>query len=282
MDIQTQLFEGQLICLAPIDHEKDPEIESKWTHDPEYLRMLSAKPARPLSPAQIKKKYEAIEKEMDESRNTFYFTIRMRGDDRLVGFIKLFWVEWTNGNGWVELGIGDANDRGHGYGSEALRLILRYAFAELNLYRLSVVVSAYNLPALHLFTKAGFVDEERRREILKKFDAFIEAIVERRTIAENELADVSGIQLAPEASTMLDLLMSFVPPPLAPFARNKIIAGAAQLAAAQAGDSSKTNGAIGLGPVVQAFWMGTPEPARDQVRGGLQQLGLWHFVGATC
>jgi len=176
MDIQTQLFEGQLICLAPIDHEKDPEIESKWTHDPEYLRMLSAKPARPLSPAQIKKKYEAIEKEMDESRNTFYFTIRMRGDDRLVGFIKLFWVEWTNGNGFVELGIGDANDRGHGYGSEALRLVLRYAFAEINLFRLSVVIPEYNQAALHLFAKAGFVEEVRRREAYQRDGRYWDAI----------------------------------------------------------------------------------------------------------
>jgi hypothetical protein len=102
----------ELICLAPMDHEKDPEIESKWTHDPDYLRMLSTKPARPLSPAQVKKKYEAIEKEMEESHNSFYFTIRTHPDDRLVGFIKIYWVEWTNGNGWVELGIGDPNDRG--------------------------------------------------------------------------------------------------------------------------------------------------------------------------
>ena len=32
-DIQTQLFEDQEVCLGPIDHEKDPEIESQWTHD---------------------------------------------------------------------------------------------------------------------------------------------------------------------------------------------------------------------------------------------------------
>src|SRR5512139_2837724 len=176
MDIATQLFEGQLICLAPIDHEKDPEIESKWTHDPDYLRMLSTKPARPLSPGMVKKKYEAIEKEMDEGHSTFYFTIRARPDDRLVGFIKIYWVEWTNGNGWVELGIGDPNDRGHGYGSEALTLILRYAFAELNLFRLSAVVPEYNLAALHLFAKEGFVEEVRRREALQRDGRYWDAI----------------------------------------------------------------------------------------------------------
>jgi hypothetical protein len=32
MDITTPLFEGSLICLAPLDHDKDAEIESRWTH----------------------------------------------------------------------------------------------------------------------------------------------------------------------------------------------------------------------------------------------------------
>jgi hypothetical protein len=33
LDIQTPLFEAQDIRLGPIDHDKDPEVESKWTHD---------------------------------------------------------------------------------------------------------------------------------------------------------------------------------------------------------------------------------------------------------
>jgi RimJ/RimL family protein N-acetyltransferase len=192
MDIATQLFEGKLICLAPIDHEKDPEIESKWTHDPDYLRMLSTKPARPLSPAQVKKKYEAVEKEMEEGHNSFYFTIRTRPDDRLVGFIKIYWVEWTNGHGFLELGIGDPNDRRHGFGSEALRLILRYAFAELNLYRLSVMVPEYNPPALSLFTKAGFVEEVRRREALQRDGRYWDAL-HLGLLREEWEAQVKGI-----------------------------------------------------------------------------------------
>lgn len=176
MEISNQLFEGSLICLAPIDHEKDPEIEAKWMHDPDYLRMLWIKPARPLSAAQVKKRYETIEKEMQESKNSFYFTIRTRGDERLLGFIRLYWIDWTNGNGWVELGIGDPNDRRHSYGSEALRLVLRYAFAELNLYRLSAMVPEYNQPALHLFTKAGFVEEVRRRQALQRYGRYWDAI----------------------------------------------------------------------------------------------------------
>jgi hypothetical protein len=80
MDIHTSLYDGRLIRLGPIDHEKDPAIESKWTHDAEYLRLLDTKPACPASPAEMKKKYEALEKEIEESKNQFYFTIRDRVD----------------------------------------------------------------------------------------------------------------------------------------------------------------------------------------------------------
>jgi hypothetical protein len=38
MSIDTQLFEGKLIRLGPINHEKDPEVESRWTHDLSLMR----------------------------------------------------------------------------------------------------------------------------------------------------------------------------------------------------------------------------------------------------
>lgn len=168
MKISDSLFVAESICLAPIDHEKDAEIESRWTHDAEYMRLLSLEPALPQSAAQLKKRYEKIEKEQDEKKNLFYFTMRMRADDRLIGFARLYWIEWSNAGGFVELGIGDTNDRQHGYGSQALGLLLRYTFDELNLYRLTALVPEYNPVALHLFSKVGFVEEVRRRKALNR------------------------------------------------------------------------------------------------------------------
>ena len=166
MKISVSLYEGENICLAPIDYEKDPAVESEWTHDASYLRMLDSAPARPLSVEQVKKKYEEIEKEQEESKSLIYFTIRLREDDRLIGFVKIYWIEWANGSGLVQIGIGNPHDRNHGYGSEALKLILRYAFDEMNLYRLTVMVPEYNQVALHVLKNAGFIEEVRRREAL--------------------------------------------------------------------------------------------------------------------
>lgn len=167
-DIQTQLFEGDDIRFGPIDHEKDPEVESTWTHDSDFMRMYEIEPARPMSAAMVKKKYEKLEKEIEENKNIYYFAIRAGGDDRLVGSAFIHRIEWTNGNGWICLGIGAREDRRRGYGSQALRMLLRFAFAELNLFRVSAAVPEYNEAALALLKKFGFTEEVRRREAVER------------------------------------------------------------------------------------------------------------------
>jgi RimJ/RimL family protein N-acetyltransferase len=172
MNILTPLFEGKLTCLAPIDHEHDPEIVSGWTHNATYLRMLDPRPARPLTPDQVKKLYEALEKEIKEDKNLVYFAIHTlpneQTKERLIGFAKLFWIEWAHGNGFVQIGIGDPADWNQGFGSDALNLVLRFAFNELNLFRLTARIPAYNLAGLALFRKAGFVQEVCRREAFQR------------------------------------------------------------------------------------------------------------------
>ena len=173
MSIHDQLFQGTKICLTPIDLEKDPEVAARWTQDAEYQRMLNSDLVRPLAPAQVKKQFEAIEKELEESNNQFYYAVRTLTvsdqPERLIGFTRLHWIEWTHGVGMVQLGIGDPADRCQGYGSEVLKMMLRYAFMELNLFRLGAIIPEYNTFALAMFQKAGFIEEVRRREAVNRY-----------------------------------------------------------------------------------------------------------------
>jgi RimJ/RimL family protein N-acetyltransferase len=168
MSINTQLFQGQHIRLGQINYEKDPAIESGWTHNSKYLHSLGPQIGRPLSAAGIKKRYEAIEKEMDESKNLFYFTIRSQEDDRLLGFARLFWIEWSNGSGGIQIAIGNPDERDQPYAREALQLVLNYAFRELNLYRLSALASEDDPLGIDLLKSAGFVEEVRRRQAIRR------------------------------------------------------------------------------------------------------------------
>jgi RimJ/RimL family protein N-acetyltransferase len=203
-DIAAQLFEGQDIRFGPIDHDKDPEVESKWTHNAEFMRMYEVDPARPLSPAIVKKQYEKLEKRMEEERNLYHFMIRAKTDDRLIGKAIVARVEWANGNGQIRIGIGAAEDRCKGYGTQALKMLLRFAFAELNLFRVSADVPEYNEGALAVVRKFSFVEEVRRRRALerdgRRWDLLVFGLLKdewlNQAAAENDASSRKGVGTA--------------------------------------------------------------------------------------
>ena len=137
--LNPKLFEDELICLANIEPDIDAEIESKWSHDAEYLRMPAAESSHPLSTAQLNKRCKSLEKKAEDSTRLFYFTIRKRQDNCLVGFIRIELMDWNHRTASLQLGIGNAADRGQGFGTQALKLMLRYAFTELNLHRVTLM-----------------------------------------------------------------------------------------------------------------------------------------------
>jgi RimJ/RimL family protein N-acetyltransferase len=167
-NISTPLFESSRIRFRSIDYENDAQVESRWSHDPAFMRMMYSEPMRPLSASQYKKKYEALEKQTNDDQSLFHFRIQNLKTGHLLGFAEIRGISWSNSCAFVRIGIGAAEDRRQGYGTEAMSLLLRYAFSEINLYRLTAIIPSYNLPALAFFFKAGFVEEVCRREALAR------------------------------------------------------------------------------------------------------------------
>lgn len=65
------------------------------------------------------------------------------------------------------LGISLADGfRGQGYGGEAINWALDWAFQHAGLHRVSLCAFSFNLNALKLYKKLGFVEEGREREAL--------------------------------------------------------------------------------------------------------------------
>lgn len=162
--MNANLFSGRLVRLAAVDVDADPAWFARWDRDTEYGRLLDADPRRLLTARQIK---TAIEKEEAEGRE-MAFAIRTLAEDQLIGFVDLDGPNWTHGDSFVGIGIGDRAYWGRGYGTDALRVLLRYAFTELNLYRLSLNVFSYNARAIRAYQKIGFAVEGRMREALRR------------------------------------------------------------------------------------------------------------------
>lgn len=165
MDIQIPLYTGKLVRFTRIEFEKDPATLAEWSKEATLARMLNETPARPMASEQIKKRLEKVEKEMDEQHEMFYFHIRPLEEDRLLGWAKIYWILWPSQIAYLELAIAPS-EQGKGYGSDALHLVLRLAFNELNLNRLTVPLPAYNIRGIEFAKRFGFVEEVRRRDVI--------------------------------------------------------------------------------------------------------------------
>lgn len=158
------LLQGKLVKLVPINKEKDPELWAKWNTDSEYTRLLDVGPSYPFSKKQIE---DWLEEGLEESCE---FAIHAIEDDKSIGDIGLGGFDRAAGTAWVGIGIGEPEYRGKGYGTDAMKALLRYAFEELNLHRVNLSVFDFNKRAIRSYEKCGFKYEGLSREFILKED----------------------------------------------------------------------------------------------------------------
>lgn len=151
--MHEHLLRGKLVRLTARD-ERDVDTIAGWDRDTHYNRLLSVEPVTPPDRRAVRK---MVERELNPK---FYpFGVRTLNDDKLIGFVVLMHVDHVHGDAFVGIGIGDGEYRGKGYGSDAMNVVLRFAFLELNLHRVSLDAVSTNTPAIRSYVKVGFVHE---------------------------------------------------------------------------------------------------------------------------
>lgn len=164
--MDSSLFSGQLVRLKADDPQTLAEAFEKWDRDSEFMRLLHFDPAQLWSKSKMKQWWE---KDLEqENPSGFGFTIHTLEDDGLIGFTGLWGIQWNNRDAWFSIGIGDREHWGKGYGTDALRVVLKYAFTELNLHRVTLSVLGFNTRALRSYQKAGFVEEGVLRQRISR------------------------------------------------------------------------------------------------------------------
>ena len=73
-----------------------------------------------------------------------------------LGLIDLFDFDFKNRRAGVGILVQNIENRGRGYGSEALKLLIDYSFNRLGLHQLYCNISEDNIQSVKLFTKQGF------------------------------------------------------------------------------------------------------------------------------
>lgn len=170
--------------LRPVEKE-DLSLLYQWANDA-VLRGLIGE----VTPTSLGSLEEFLEKaRADNSR--IWLVIVAKETNRVIGetgLLRMF-PAWRTTD--MSLIIGDEDARGKGYGAEAIRLMLSYAFGYLNFHRVAIGVVGTNERALRFYEKAGFKREGLQRDGYYYNHAYQDFVM--MSMLENEYRDRYGI-----------------------------------------------------------------------------------------
>jgi [ribosomal protein S5]-alanine N-acetyltransferase len=151
--MQNTLFlRGARVLLRPLREDDLAESVRVWTPELRYCYGGSR-----LAPAADPEAHLAGKRRWFDRvrRGEEGHVFAIETDDRYIGFAILGKLD-GDGNASYRVGLENPEYWGRGYGMEVTRLMLRYAFEDLDLHRVHLRVTAYNLRARGCYEKAGF------------------------------------------------------------------------------------------------------------------------------
>jgi ribosomal-protein-alanine N-acetyltransferase len=154
--ISESILEGERIRLRPTQESDLPKFV-EWLADREVTRWLAAMG----DPPTLQDEYDWYERRRSDPDGVMWSIETL--DGRLVGNLELRLNQQANR---AELGIAiqDKTEWSQGYGTEAVRLVLSYAFRELELNRVELTTDEANHRAIRCYEKVGFVREGLLRQ----------------------------------------------------------------------------------------------------------------------
>lgn len=146
------MLSGNKVILKEIDPENLEQLR-KWRNDPKVRKYFRA--YKDITKDMQHEWYKSIGNNSD--LNHVYFQIVDNSNNKLAGVCGLHYVNWHIRS--AEVSIFVAVGEGKGLGTEALTLICKYGFEEMNMHKIWAEIFDNNPASLHLFHKVGFVDE---------------------------------------------------------------------------------------------------------------------------
>ena len=168
------VIEGEKVALGPVV-EEDLDKFWFWVNDKTVTQYLSDRLFLGVYTRRMEEKW--IRSVLEGDRNTLTFVILLKPRYEVIGVISLDKVNWINRNAELGVFIGSKDLWGQGLGSEAIMLLLDYAFNVLGLVKVYLRVIEYNRRAIRAYVKVGFKEVGRLRKHIFRGGKFWDVII---------------------------------------------------------------------------------------------------------
>jgi ribosomal-protein-alanine N-acetyltransferase len=156
---EHHFIEGEHLYLREVHLSDVNEDYHRWMNDSEVTQYLESR----FYPNSVEKLRDYVISKLAE-QDSIFLAITLKDGDRHIGNIKLGPINWNHKFGDIGIMIGDRANWGKGYATEAIKLLVDYAFRKLNLHKVTAGCYANNQGSLKAFKKAGFQTEAVRKK----------------------------------------------------------------------------------------------------------------------
>ncbi len=146
-------LEGELVFLRP-RVDDDLALFARWHGNPDVRHWLHMS-EMPNQTLEVERQRWQIARN-DPTRVSFVIETL---DGVPIGNIVLIGIDVAHRRAELGIAIGEKGDWGRGYGTDAIRVILRFAFEVLNLRRVELITDIDNERGIRAYEKCGFVRE---------------------------------------------------------------------------------------------------------------------------
>ena len=169
---ERPMIQGERVWLRPLE-ERDMPAYAAGINDTEV-----GIPAGYRWPMSVDLARAWLERQQDSVKrgDAFLFAVCELGDDRFIGTTWLKEVSWVDGS--AELAIYMDHDHiGAGWGTDAVRTLLRFGFVSLGLGRIWLTVDADNARAIRSYEKVGFRREGVMRQARRGLNGLADSVM---------------------------------------------------------------------------------------------------------
>ncbi len=158
------MFEGKLVRLREYRKEDIP-LKLSYINDPEILKYVEPGIPYPVTLNEELRWFEAL----SAFRDSYRFAIETAADSNYIGDCGINSIDWKNSIASVAIFIGNSACRGKGYGTEAMKLLVDFAFRQVNINKIRLNVYSFNVGAIKSYEKCGFkIEGVLRQELFRE------------------------------------------------------------------------------------------------------------------
>ncbi|MFN4219838.1 MAG: GNAT family N-acetyltransferase [bacterium] len=148
------MLKGKNVFLTPIERHNLVSVH-QWLKELDNFFYFSDQFITPPTLDEIEIWYNSL---INNNKNKV-FIINHNETKVSLGMVELSKIDWKNRNAYIGVLIGNRNQRGKGFATESLKILINLAFQYWNLHKLYALIVDNNLPSIKLFEKMNFTKE---------------------------------------------------------------------------------------------------------------------------